>query len=97
MTLCASLQDTIVSMLISKLIKASRLTGINEIGIAGGVSANSGLRNGLALEAKKRGWKLFIPPLSYTTDNAAMIGIAAYYKYLRGEFTGQDVAPQARY
>lgn len=95
--LCASLQDTIVSMLISKLIEASRLTGINEIGIAGGVSANSGLRNGLALEAKKRGWKLFIPPLSYTTDNAAMIGIAAYYKYLRGEFTGQDVAPQARY
>lgn len=95
--LCASLQETIVSMLISKLIKASQLTGIKEIGIAGGVSANSGLRNGLALEAEKRDWNLFIPPLSYTTDNAAMIGIAAYYKYLRGEFTGQNVAPQARY
>jgi len=95
--LCASLQDTIVSMLISKLVKASQQTGIKEIGIAGGVSANSGLRNGIAREAAKRGWNLFIPPFSYTTDNAAMIGITGYYKYLRGEFTGQDVAPQARY
>ena len=95
--LCASLQDTIVSMLISKLVKASQLTGIKEIGIAGGVSANSGLRKGLAREAEKRDWNLFIPPLSYTTDNAAMIGITGYYKYLRGEFTGQDAAPQARY
>ncbi len=95
--LCASLQDTIVSMLISKLIKASQLTGIKEIGIAGGVSANSGLRSGLSREAGRRGWNLFIPPFSYTTDNAAMIGISGYYKYLRGEFTGQDTAPQARY
>ena len=95
--LCASLQDTIVSMLISKLVKASQLTGIKELGIAGGVSANSGLRKGLAREAEKRDWNLFIPPLSYTTDNAAMIGITGYYKYLRGEFTGQDAAPQARY
>ena len=95
--LCASLQDTIVSMLISKLIKASQLTGIKEIGIAGGVSANSGLRSGLSREAGRRGWNLFIPPFSYTTDNAALIGISGYYKYLRGEFTGQDTAPQARY
>ncbi len=93
--LCASLQDTIVSILISKLVKASQLTGIREIGIAGGVSANSGLRNGLAREAARREWNLFVPPLSYTTDNAAMIGITGYYKYLRGEFTGQDVTPKA--
>ncbi len=93
--LCASLQETIVSILISKLVKASQLTGIREIGIAGGVSANSGLRNGLAREASRREWNLFIPPFSYTTDNAAMIGITGYYKYLRGEFAGQDVAPQA--
>jgi len=93
--LCASLQDTIVSILISKLVKASQLTGIKEIGIAGGVSANSALRNSLVREASKREWNLYVPPFSYTTDNAAMIGITGYYKYLRGEFAGQDVAPQA--
>ena len=94
--LCASLQHTIVSMLTSKLVKASIETGIKEIGIAGGVSANSGLRLAVTEEAKKRKWNLFIPPVSLTTDNAAMIGITGYYKYLRGEFTGQDVAPLAR-
>ncbi|MFZ2338322.1 MAG: tRNA (adenosine(37)-N6)-threonylcarbamoyltransferase complex transferase subunit TsaD [Bacteroidales bacterium] len=93
--LCASLQETIVSILISKLVKASQQTGIREIGIAGGVSANSGLRNSLVREAARREWNLFVPPFSYTTDNAAMIGITGYYKYLRGEFTGQDAAPQA--
>lgn len=76
-------------------MKASQLTGIKEIGIAGGVSANSGLRNGLVREASRREWNLYVPPFSYTTDNAAMIGITGYYKYLRGEFAGQDVAPQA--
>jgi N6-L-threonylcarbamoyladenine synthase len=95
--LCASLQDTIISMLVSKLIKASQLTGIKEIGIAGGVSANSGLRNSLSGEGEKRGWNLFLPPFRYTTDNAAMIGITGYYKYLRGEFSDQDVAPTARF
>ena len=95
--LCASLQYTIVSILMSKLIKASLQTGIKEIGIAGGVSANSGLRNAIAAEGEKRNWNLFIPPVIYTTDNAAMIGITGYYKYLRGEFTGQDVAPIARF
>jgi N6-L-threonylcarbamoyladenine synthase len=95
--LCASLQDTIISMLMTKLIKASQLTGIKEIGIAGGVSANSGLRNCLSREGAKRGWNLFIPPLKYTTDNAAMIGITGYYKYLRGEFSNQDIVPQARF
>jgi N6-L-threonylcarbamoyladenine synthase len=95
--LCASLQDTIISILIGKLVKASLQTGIKEVGIAGGVSANTGLRNALIREGEKRGWNLFIPPFSYTTDNAAMIGIAGYYKYLRGEFTGQDVVPLARF
>jgi N6-L-threonylcarbamoyladenine synthase len=95
--LCASLQNTIVSILTGKLIKASQLTGIKEVGIAGGVSANSGLRNAFVAEGEKRGWNMFIPPLSYTTDNAAMIGITGYYKYLKGEFTGQNVVPLARF
>lgn len=95
--LCASLQHVIVSILISKLVKASALTGIKEIGIAGGVSANSGLREGMITEAEKRGWNLFLPEFRYTTDNAAMIGITGYYKYLRGEFCGHDVTPLARY
>lgn len=95
--LCASLQDTIITILMNKLVKASQMTGINEIGIAGGVSANSGLRNALVREGEKRGWNLFIPQFSYTTDNAAMIAIAGYYKYLRSEFTGQDVVPLARF
>ena len=94
--LCASLQHTIISILVSKLVKASLQTGISEIGIAGGVSANSGLRNAVIEEAKKRKWNLFIPPIIYTTDNAAMIGITGYYKYLRGEFSDQEVAPVAR-
>jgi len=95
--LCASLQNTIVTILTGKLVKAAQQTGIKEVGIAGGVSANSGLRNAVLAEGTKRGWKVFIPPLSYTTDNAAMIGITGYYKYLKGEFTGQDVAPLARF
>ncbi len=94
--LCASLQETIVSILINKLVKASQLTGITEVGIAGGVSANSGLRKGLEREGAKRGWNLFVPPFAYTTDNAAMIGITGYYKYLRGDFSSQDTAPRAR-
>lgn len=95
--LCASLQHTIIGILVSKLVKAAIQTKITEIGIAGGVSANSGLRDAIKSEAAKREWNLFIPPFSYTTDNAAMIGIAAYYKYLRGDFTGQDVIPLARF
>jgi N6-L-threonylcarbamoyladenine synthase len=95
--LCASLQNVIVNILVSKLAKASIQTGISEIGIAGGVSANSGLREAMKAEASKRNWKLYIPEFSYTTDNAAMIGITAYYKYLRGEFSGHDIVPLARY
>ncbi|MBG0858013.1 MAG: tRNA (adenosine(37)-N6)-threonylcarbamoyltransferase complex transferase subunit TsaD [Bacteroidales bacterium] len=95
--LCASIQHAVVSILVGKLIKASVTTGISDVGIAGGVSANSELRAAVTAEAEKRSWNLFIPDLSYTTDNAAMIGITGYFKYLRGEFAGQDVVPLARY
>jgi N6-L-threonylcarbamoyladenine synthase len=95
--LCASLQHTIVSILIKKVVTASQQTGITEIGIAGGVSANSGLRNELKKEAEKRNWNLFVPEFRFTTDNAAMIGITGYYKFLRNEFSGHDVSPLARY
>ncbi len=95
--LCASLQNVITTILIQKLIKAAEQTGIKEIGIAGGVSANSGLRKGMIDEADKKKWNIFIPEFRYTTDNAAMIGITGYYKYLRGEFSGQDVIPLARF
>lgn len=94
--LCASLQHTIVNILVSRLVKASGETGIRQIGIAGGVSANSGLRTAVMKESSERGWDLYIPDFSFTTDNAAMIGIAGYFKYLRGEFSGQDVTPLAR-
>jgi N6-L-threonylcarbamoyladenine synthase len=94
--LCASLQRTIVEILMEKLIKASRETGIREVALAGGVSANSGLRTALADMAEKKSWKTYIPKLSYTTDNAAMIAITGYYKFLKGEFAGQDAVPYAR-
>ncbi len=95
--LCASLQNVIVNILVSRMVKASLQTGINEIGIAGGVSANSGLRDAMMTEAAVRNWNLFIPEINYSTDNAAMIGITGYYKYLRGEFSGHDIIPLARY
>jgi N6-L-threonylcarbamoyladenine synthase len=94
--LAASLQRTIIEILIGKLVRASKETGITEIGIAGGVSANAGLRQALEREAQKRRWNLFLPDLRYTTDNAAMIGITGYYKYLTSEFTDHSVVPQAR-
>jgi N6-L-threonylcarbamoyladenine synthase len=95
--LCASLQHTIINILVSKLVRAATQTGITEVGIAGGVSANSGLRAAAESEASKRGWNLFVPPFGYTTDNAAMIGISGYYKFLKGDFTGQDTSPLARF
>lgn len=95
--LCASLQHTIISILVGKVVNASLQTGIIEIGISGGVSANTGLRSEMKSEATKRKWKLFIPDFRFTTDNAAMIGITGYYKYLRREFSGHDVTPLARY
>ncbi len=94
--LAASLQRTIIEILISKLVRASKETGIREIGIAGGVSANAGLRQAAAREAGKRGWNLFLPEFRYTTDNAAMIGITGYYKYLGSDFTDHSVVPAAR-
>ncbi|HPF52006.1 MAG TPA: tRNA (adenosine(37)-N6)-threonylcarbamoyltransferase complex transferase subunit TsaD [Draconibacterium sp.] len=94
--LCASLQHTIIDILLSKLKRAAEETGINEITVAGGVSANSGLRNALTQNAKKHGWNLLIPKFEYTMDNAAMIAITGYYKFLQNEFVGQDVVPFAR-
>ena len=94
--ICASIQKTLISILMKKLRRASRETGIREISIAGGVSANSGLRKAVNEEAEKAGWNVYIPRFEYCTDNAAMIAMAAHYKYLKGEFTGQDVSPDPR-
>ena len=94
--LCASVQERIVSILLKKLVKAAQITGIREIAIAGGVSANSGLRKRLSDLAQKEGWNVFIPRLEYCTDNAAMIAVAAYFKYLQNDFSSQDVVPLAR-
>ncbi|MBQ2364695.1 MAG: tRNA (adenosine(37)-N6)-threonylcarbamoyltransferase complex transferase subunit TsaD, partial [Alistipes sp.] len=94
--LCASLQKTIVDILTDKLIKASKATGIKDIAIAGGVSANSGLRNGITEAGKRRGWRTFLPELKFTTDNAAMIATAGYYRYMAGEISTLDVSPVAR-
>ena len=95
--LAASLQKTIIDILMQKLILASEKTGIREIGIAGGVSANSGLRKALISEAGRYGWRVHIPDIKLTTDNAAMIAINGYYKFLKGEFADQSVAPDARW
>lgn len=94
--LCASLQYTIIDILLHKLKKASKQTGIKEITIAGGVSANSGLRSALQENARKHHWNLIIPRFEYTMDNAAMIAITGYYKYLNKDFAGQDAVPFAR-
>ncbi|MBC7934594.1 MAG: tRNA (adenosine(37)-N6)-threonylcarbamoyltransferase complex transferase subunit TsaD [Rhizobacter sp.] len=94
--ICASIQYRIVSILLNKLKKAAQQTGVNNICIAGGVSANSGLRAGIEELGKKMGWQTFIPAFEYCTDNAAMIAITAYYKYLAGDFAELDVIPSAR-
>lgn len=95
--ICASVQDRIVSILLKRLRKAARRTGIKEIAIAGGVSANSALRNGLAEMGQKEGWQTYIPKFEYCTDNAAMIAVAGYFKYQAGQFTDQSVQPAARF
>ena len=79
-----------------KLVIASKQTGVKTIVICGGVSANSEVRDKLKQNGKNYGWKIHIPKLSYTTDNAAMIAMAAHFKYLRGEFVGYDIAPLAK-
>ncbi|MNI19737.1 tRNA N6-adenosine threonylcarbamoyltransferase [compost metagenome] len=94
--LCASVQSRIVSILLNKLKKAAKQTGVKDIAIAGGVSANSGLRKGLIEMGEQYHWNVFIPKFEYCTDNAAMIAIAGYHKYLKRDFVGQDVAPMAR-
>lgn len=94
--ICASFQKTLIDILMDKLIKASRQTGIKEITIGGGVSANSGLRKRITEEGRKRGWKTYLPEFKFTTDNAAMIAIAGYFRYLAGERTQLDVAPVSR-
>lgn len=94
--ICASIQASIVTILLKKLRKAARQTGIREIAIAGGVSANSGLRQALETMGAKEGWRTYIPRFEFCTDNAAMIGVAGYYKFLRGAFCGQDAAPFVR-
>jgi N6-L-threonylcarbamoyladenine synthase len=94
--ICASVQQRIVSILLNKLEKAVIQYQIKDIAIAGGVSANSGLRNSLLALGEKNNWNIFIPKFEYCTDNAAMIAIAGYYKYLKKDFVGQDIAPLAR-
>lgn len=91
--LAASIQNSIISILIKKTIAAAKQNGINQIAIAGGVSANSALRIAMQKACDDNKMQLFIPSFSYTTDNAAMIGITAYYKYLRNEFASQMVSP----
>ena len=94
--LCASLQKTVIDILINKLKRAAKDLKVNEIAVAGGVSANSGLRDALIDLGKRHRWKVHIPPFSYTTDNAAMVCQAGYFKYLDGEFCPIDAAPYAK-
>ena len=94
--LCASIQYTLVEMLLIKLKEAMKEYGITEVAIAGGVSANSGLRAALSALSQRKGWTLYVPEFEYCTDNAAMIAMAAHFKYLRGDFVGYDIAPLAK-
>lgn len=94
--ICASVEKRVVTILLNKLKKAAQTYGIKDVALAGGVSANTGLRQGLTQLGNEMGWNTFIPQFEYCTDNAAMIAIAGYYKYLKGEFAGQDIAPLAR-
>jgi N6-L-threonylcarbamoyladenine synthase len=94
--LCSSIQTSIVQILIKKLTAAAKATNIKHIGIAGGVSANSALRTALEIQGTKYRWHTYIPAFQYCTDNAGMIGIAGYYKYLASDFTDQHVTPMAR-
>jgi N6-L-threonylcarbamoyladenine synthase len=95
--LCASVQKTLVEILMNKLEKAAKELNINEVAIAGGVSANSGLREAMQKNAEKLGWNIYIPKFEYTTDNAAMIAMVAKLKFDRGEFTNLSVSATSRY
>jgi N6-L-threonylcarbamoyladenine synthase len=94
--LCASLQKTVIEILVNKLLKASIDLNISEIATAGGVSANTGLRDKIKEYGQRYGWKIHLPPNSLTTDNAAMVAITGYYKYLDNDFCGMDAVPYAR-
>ena len=95
--LCASILHTVVDILVERLVKAAKHYNIKDITIGGGVAANSLLRERIAEEGEKRGWRTFSPERRFTTDNAAMIAVAGYYKYLAGEFSELDAAPVARF
>ncbi|MCD8071913.1 MAG: tRNA (adenosine(37)-N6)-threonylcarbamoyltransferase complex transferase subunit TsaD [Alistipes sp.] len=95
--LCASLQRTIIDILLVKLVRAAKEKGITEIAAGGGVSANSGLRSRLEEEGRRRKWNVYLPELKFTTDNAAMIAMAGYFRFLDGKFSTLDVTPAARY
>lgn len=94
--LCASLQKTIVDILMAKLKKAAKQTGIKQIAIGGGVSANSGLQKAVYDEGKRSGWEVFIPRLGFSLDNAGMVAVTGYYKYLASQFIGLDAPADAR-
>ncbi len=94
--LCASLQKTIIDILLEKLKKAAKDLNIHQVALAGGVSANSGLRNGIEQMSKKFKWETFIPKFSYTTDNAAMVAVTGYFKYLNKDFIDHSAAPYSR-
>lgn len=94
--ICASFQKTLIDILMDKLLKAVKQTGIRQVAIAGGVSANSGLRDRIKSEGEKRGWTTFIPEFKFTTDNAAMIAITGLFKFQQGLTTSLDVAPISR-
>ncbi|MFN8154276.1 MAG: tRNA (adenosine(37)-N6)-threonylcarbamoyltransferase complex transferase subunit TsaD [Bacteroidia bacterium] len=93
---CASVQHTIIEILLEKLKTAMRERGMREIALAGGVSANSGLRKRLTEEGQKNNWKVHIPPFEYCTDNAGMISVYGYYKFMKGDFCQNNVMPLAR-
>ncbi|MCC8154351.1 MAG: tRNA (adenosine(37)-N6)-threonylcarbamoyltransferase complex transferase subunit TsaD [Tannerellaceae bacterium] len=94
--LCASLQATVIDILMDKLRKAAKDLNIKEVAVAGGVSANTGLRDAFEDHAKRFGWKIHIPKFAFTTDNAAMVAITGYYKFLKGEYCGMDAVPFSR-
>jgi len=95
--ICASYQQTLITTLVRKIRKAAKELKIKEIAIAGGVSANKGLRKALTLEAEKQKWSLYIPDFQYCTDNAGMIAMAAHFKFIAGEFSNQQVSPMPRF
>ncbi|HNS16724.1 MAG TPA: tRNA (adenosine(37)-N6)-threonylcarbamoyltransferase complex transferase subunit TsaD [Bacteroidales bacterium] len=94
--LCASIQQSIVDILLNKLIQASEKTGISTIAIAGGVAANSALRDAVRNQENIRKWQVFVPKIAFTTDNAAMVAICGYYKYLRNQVAGYEISPYSR-